>query len=524
MSIIQKLFLATFVLFGPIFSSSVFGEEYGSITPYLLAGTDDIGSPTTNAVVSLGGCTGTLITSQIVLTAGHCFDGTRYRERPEGHVDYPHDDGGGCNDWQDPTRWYNFASGRTVRVKVGVDQTQPDQTFMADQYSLPGCVDILMVKLTRPVPRSVAVPVEVATRNSFLESIRGSDLRMVGFGTTGLDDLIKLSFAQLDGWSRTADDSTPPWSVYAHAHGTKGLAIVGDNLFGAGSRHLWMRPLSGGNMKWRKIGEAPNIVSMTSANGSLFAATSDNRLLVRSPSPVSDDWRDIGHANYVTGLTSIGNRLFASNTSNQLWVRDATLREVDWRYIGHANDVADLASSNSVLYGITNRGHLWSRSAALSNVNWQYVGDIYRSTWDHDRNGSTPQVDRIDAPGNMVASADDIYVSIKTRNGTTADGQYPSNSWSIRQVGDAEFGEYPHRNGKHFTAIGAGSVRGRPGDSGGPVFWLRPGQPDVLIGVNRQIDSVGARYVATFYNRTSSGADTMNTGLWIEAMANPTRP
>lgn len=504
-----------------LFSSQVSSEE-GVISSALRAGTNDTSTPVTNAVVSVNGCTGTLITNRIVLTAGHCFS-RRFTQRNPVQAVYQHSFPG-CTDWQSPTTWYNFASGLTVQVLVGVNQTQPAGTFTANQYSLPGCVDIVMIRLTQPVPASLALPVAVATRSSALNSIQNAPLQMVGFGTTGLDDLIKLNLSQLSNWNRTPQDDTPPWSAYAHAHGTRGLAVVNNNLFAAGNRKLWMRPITGGNLQWQKIGDVPDIVSMTSANGALFAATKGNRLLVRSAAPINTPWRDIGHANNVTGLVSIGNRLFASTTNNDLWVRDVTVDDVDWRRIGHANDVVDLASSNGRLYGIMKSGHLWSRSASLNDVDWQYIGDIYyRGRWNHDNNLSTPRVDSRDVPRNMVATANDIYVSIKTKNGVNQNGFYPINTWPIRQIGAARFGAYPHGDGKHLMAIGNQSVRGRPGDSGGPLFWLRPGQPKVLIGVNRQTDDAGARYVVTFFNRTFTRPDTLNTGLWIETMANPVR-
>ncbi|MDX2424776.1 MAG: hypothetical protein QNK15_00825, partial [Cycloclasticus sp.] len=65
-------------------------------------------------------------------------------------------------------------------------------------------------------------------------------------------------------------------------------------------------------------------------------------------------------------------------------------------------------------------------------------------------------------------------------------------------------------------------VRTLPGDSGGPIYWLRPGRTRVLVGVARQTDDNGGNYVATFFNRTMNGPDSFNVGLWIEQVANPT--
>ncbi|MGH1485991.1 MAG: trypsin-like serine protease [Cellvibrionaceae bacterium] len=501
------------------------GKGIGSSQSLLLSGTTDTSSPITNAVVSVNGCTGTLITNRIVLTAGHCVDGENLRSRQSGQIAFPHNCAN-SNDWQNPDRWYNFNQNRTFQVRFGLDQTNPSNTFTASQYSLPGCVDIIMLLLTQPVPTSVAIPVAVATNASVLDQVRNANLQMVGFGTTGLDDLIELSFTNLRDWNRTALDSTPPWRVRTHAHGTRGLAIVGDNMFSAGTNFLWMRPVGVGNIAWQKIGDVPpSIVSMTAVGNTLYAATSDNRLIISSATPTNISWRDIGHANNIAGMTSIGNRLFAATKSNNLWVRNATvLSDIAWRKIGHANNIADLAYANGMLYGITRQGLLWSRTGSTNDVNWQYIGDMYyRGTWDHDNNNRTDRIDSVDRPRNIVASNSDIYISIRTTNGRNLNGFYPTNSWPLRQTGVVRFGRYQDEDREHFTINSLAGTRVRPGDSGGPLFWLRPGQSRVLIGVARQTHKSGGRYAATFFNKDPR-VNTNNTGLWIQNMANPAEP
>lgn len=60
--------------------------------------------------------------------------------------------------------------------------------------------------------------------------------------------------------------------------------------------------------------------AMVYTNGSLWAVTRFNRLLVRDP-VAGAPWNDVGHANDVKALTAIGDWLYAITGDNQLWTR-----------------------------------------------------------------------------------------------------------------------------------------------------------------------------------------------------------
>ena len=88
---------------------------------------------------------------------------------------------------------------------------------------------------------------------------------------------------------------------------------------------LWTREPTqiGGN--WAQIGnvyigELNSVRAMVYTNGSLWAVTRFNRLLVRDP-VAGAPWNDVGHANDVKALTAIGDWLYAITGDNQLWTR-----------------------------------------------------------------------------------------------------------------------------------------------------------------------------------------------------------
>jgi Trypsin len=105
-------------------------------------GTDDVSSPAANAVVRFGGCTGTLIAPNIVLTAAICG-------------------------WDAPS----FATGNwitipAITVTFGPDRSAPISTAIANAVSVPPLAtagpwlldDIALLRLTTSVPSTVALP------------------------------------------------------------------------------------------------------------------------------------------------------------------------------------------------------------------------------------------------------------------------------------------------------------------------------------------------------------------------------
>jgi hypothetical protein len=171
-------------------------------------GNNDASNPIQNAVVrithSSGGrtflCTGTLIKDDVVLTAGHCFGGRAT----------PHEDAlPQCGDWEIPGQWYDLQSPATIGF--GNDRQNFLTTRQANKYNMPGCRDIIMLKLNTPVPQGFARPMRVINSAGIQEGardfsrFRGQTFEIIGWGLTETNMIPRFRKTQRVGYANTDD-------------------------------------------------------------------------------------------------------------------------------------------------------------------------------------------------------------------------------------------------------------------------------------------------------------------------------
>jgi hypothetical protein len=292
-------------------------EGTDSAVQPIAGGQDDVNTAETNAVVRLGGgCTGTLITEDIVLTAGHCI---------------------GL-----PPR---------VTYDVVAMTSYQDRLYAATRDNN------LIMREILPTWRQIG-----RTENDVV-------------AMTSYQDRLYAATRDNSLWVRRISEQDEGWTRIGHANE---VVAMTSNHYPDGSSMLyiitrngkvWKRQPVDYNEDWQhvdrlaiqagfnqsQIAAPPELVGIAAtAEDRLYAATRANTLHVRY---LENHWRRIGHANEVVGLAAAGDRLYAATRDNSLWVRRISEQDEGWTRIGSAGGVSTMTSATAVggttkLYGI----------------------------------------------------------------------------------------------------------------------------------------------------------------------------
>ena len=150
-----KSFLFFVCLFLFFCLGTLYSQTSSSQASLTVPARNDISNTTTNAVVIVGGgCSGTLIAANLILTAGHCMGGWVYPN-------------------QEPiaNQWIPFRD--SVPIYFGLNRNNPILTAYATHWSWAGPDDIWILKLDQNVSPSIAVPSRVLTRFPYEVNIGG---------------------------------------------------------------------------------------------------------------------------------------------------------------------------------------------------------------------------------------------------------------------------------------------------------------------------------------------------------------
>jgi hypothetical protein len=156
----------------------------------------------------------------------------------------------------------------------------------------------------------------------------------------------KLFAASYNGhlWWRDAVRNRATWEDIGPAVDVVAIAGSDGILFAVTSdNRLLYRAYAGRGKAWTLIDStgASNFVAMASAGGKLYAANDENRLCERDAvMDASAKWKVIGHANEVSSMTALGGRLLCYDWDNFLWELKPNSGDTNWRKVAKCVDLA----------------------------------------------------------------------------------------------------------------------------------------------------------------------------------------
>ena len=400
-------------------------------------GATDTSSPHNDATVSIGGCTGTLITPRVVVSAAHCFN---HRD-PVG--DLPDTSPG---NWEIPYQWTpltDYPDG--VEVRIGLDRTQPQWRTNAYWYNMPGHQDVMMFGLEEPVPSFIAVPAKPMTRVPLpwlFNPFAPRDFLIAGYGRTTLgnsggnatrrqigeasfgefpssNSVAQPNMIEVVGKSRAVARSGDSGGPLFWLDGTKRVYVGSLQQHGPDPRSRYFASFATGGTDgngiekpdmsdwyetvpyaptWREeaIGLSGVEDVALCADGSLFALR-NARLYQTDLNRASRRWR---HRGYLGGsnISCDGSFVYYQKTgSRELWRKPVWGDEQD-EWLGRPWGAAMVSGSGSlgaqVLWALNDDRSLWRNAKEGANNSWQRMG----------RPGAARE---IFAAGNLIGAVND---------------------------------------------------------------------------------------------------------------------
>ena len=163
--------------------------------------------------------------------------------------------------------------------------------------------------------------------------------------------------------------------------GVRGLACMSGSVYCAtADNRLWMRSAGNPGAPWAPVGMIPATETMTAGSGYIFYLNTSYQLFCVAATALNTPWIPIGMAPAkAKAMTYYGGNLYLVTKDNRLFVRKATMTPNKlWNYIGPGPGlgrvVMNMACYQGHLYAVTHDNNFWACPANVPNAPWQHIG------------------------------------------------------------------------------------------------------------------------------------------------------
>jgi hypothetical protein len=188
---------------------------------------------------------------------------------------------------------------------------------------------------------------------------------------------------------RLGQPAAPGWEAIGPADGLTAMVACEGRLFAVGDDGtLRVRDVSGQNLRWRVVDQAPAIRSLATPREAsagvslgLYAVTADARLLYRDPTITRSPWSDVAALPPgATGLAVVDRQLFVATDADELWHLSAHLllerpSASSWQLLGDAAGAISLTGMNGRLCAIGADDRIRSRAPVPAVSPWHDLCD-----------------------------------------------------------------------------------------------------------------------------------------------------
>jgi hypothetical protein len=113
--------------------------------------------------------------------------------------------------------------------------------------------------------------------------------------------------------------------------GTSSVSIEPDNSIFSTALAGYGAPRAGRfSISWNHIGSLPESNALAGLDGKLYAATSEDELLIGGFAHDQLKWNNAGNAKNITSLTIMNGKLYGTNTRNQFLEAIISGKKISW--------------------------------------------------------------------------------------------------------------------------------------------------------------------------------------------------